>query len=391
MEPKLALVYNSQSGNGMLGMGWSLSGLSAITRCPRTRAQDGVMGSVNFDINDRYCLDGQRLILVAGTYGLAGSEYRTEIDSYSKITAFGTAGNGVAYFEVKTKSGLTMEYGNTADSRIEAIKAPGSIAAWPSTTVQVWAQNKVTDVRGNYLTVIYDEDSANGAYYPKRMDYTGNASAGGSLPSVNSVQFIPSNAARLDSYKTYHAGAFSNTTRRMSNIQIYRGSMLVKDYRLEYAPQTSMLMPSQIATVRECDSNSQCQLPVGLRYGQDSSITTAEVTSGPYHTLSSTGYGPNWSLAPVEVNGDGKTDMVAYHIGSGAGVHFRTFLSSGDGTYTAGTHSAPFTSGYGYGWSMTPMDVNGDGRTDLVAYYIGVNGGIRIQAFSLQWRWNLCR
>jgi hypothetical protein len=167
MEPKLALVYNSQSGNGMLGMGWSLSGLSAITRCPRTRAQDGVMGSVNFDINDRYCLDGQRLILVAGTYGLAGSEYRNEIDSYSKITAFGTAGNGVAYFEVKTKSGLTMEYGNTADSRIEAIKAPGSIAAWPSTTVQVWAQNKVTDVRGNYLTVTYDEDVVNGAYYPR--------------------------------------------------------------------------------------------------------------------------------------------------------------------------------------------------------------------------------
>ncbi|EJL83318.1 virulence plasmid B protein, partial [Polaromonas sp. CF318] len=66
MEPKLELAYNSQGGNGLLGMGWSLSGLSAIGRCPRTMAVDGVRGGVNLDMNDRYCLDGQRLILVSG-------------------------------------------------------------------------------------------------------------------------------------------------------------------------------------------------------------------------------------------------------------------------------------------------------------------------------------
>ncbi len=141
MEPKLALVYNSQGGNGLLGMGWSLEGLSAITRCPRTMASDGVRGSVNFDLNDRYCLDGQRLILVSGVEGTAGAEYRTERESYSKIVAYGSTGNGPAYWVVKTKAGLTMEYGNTEDSRIEAVKAPGSNASWPTTTVRVWANN----------------------------------------------------------------------------------------------------------------------------------------------------------------------------------------------------------------------------------------------------------
>src|SRR6185369_11477817 len=119
MAPQLALSYNSQAGNGLLGVGWSLSGLSAITRCPRTMAQDGYRGGVNYDLNDRYCLDGQRLILVAGTEGTSGAEYRTERESFSKITAYGSAGNGPAYFIVKTKAGLTLEYGNTADSRIE--------------------------------------------------------------------------------------------------------------------------------------------------------------------------------------------------------------------------------------------------------------------------------
>jgi hypothetical protein len=41
MEPKLSLNYNSQAGNGIMGMGWNLGGLSSITRCPQTRAQDG--------------------------------------------------------------------------------------------------------------------------------------------------------------------------------------------------------------------------------------------------------------------------------------------------------------------------------------------------------------
>src|SRR5262249_23593408 len=100
MEPKLSLVYNSQQGNAVLGMGWSLSGLSAITRCPRTLAQDGISGNVNYDWDDRFCLDGQRLIAISGVYGQDGTEYRTERESFSRIISYGVAGNGPAYFTV---------------------------------------------------------------------------------------------------------------------------------------------------------------------------------------------------------------------------------------------------------------------------------------------------
>ena len=40
----LALVYASRSGSGSVGVGWSIAGLSTITRCNRTWAQDGARG-----------------------------------------------------------------------------------------------------------------------------------------------------------------------------------------------------------------------------------------------------------------------------------------------------------------------------------------------------------
>src|SRR5690349_15177406 len=40
IEPKIGLSYNSMAGNGLLGVGWNVNGLSAITRCAQTVAQD---------------------------------------------------------------------------------------------------------------------------------------------------------------------------------------------------------------------------------------------------------------------------------------------------------------------------------------------------------------
>jgi hypothetical protein len=215
MLPSLSLAYSSQGGNGLLGVGWQLEGLPSIGRCARTVAQDGMRGSVNYDANDRFCMDGQRLIAITGTYGADGTDYRTEIESFAKIVSHGTAGTGPAWFEVKTKSGQILQFGNSADSRV---------LAQGKTTARDWAANKVSDTKGNYFTVTYINDTSNGQAYPSRIDYTGNNAAG--LAPYNSVRFVY-DSARPDAMLFYHAGSLQKTTVRLSNVQTYAGTTLV--------------------------------------------------------------------------------------------------------------------------------------------------------------------
>ena len=60
----------------------------------------------------------------SGTYG-ATAEYRTQLESFSRIRSFGTdPAKGPDYWEVRRKGGLILTYGNTPDAVIKAIVGP---------------------------------------------------------------------------------------------------------------------------------------------------------------------------------------------------------------------------------------------------------------------------
>ena len=308
MEPRLNLIYDSQSDNGSLGVGWSLSGLSSISRCAKARVADGESSSVNFVQTDRYCLNGQRLMLVSGTHGTAGAQYRTERESFSNITAYGSAGNGPAYFIEKTKAGLTIEYGNTTDSRIEA---------QGKTTPRAWAQNKVSDAKGNYLTASYTKDSTNGSYYANRIDYTGNATSSPVLSPSASVQI--SYQSRPDSETAYQAGSMVKLNQRVSNIKTFNGATLVKDYQLSY-DQSAHTNRSRLKTLTECDVSGNCLQPVSLTSPTVATALTQPMAAAIPETVSVSGQtvythaqaGGNMQIA--DFNGDGKMDYMWLHV-----------------------------------------------------------------------------
>ena len=309
MAPNLSLTYSSQSGNGILGMGWSLSGLSAIYRCPASIAQDGFKGGVNFDGNDRFCLDGQRLVAVKGSYAADATEYRTETESYTRIISYGSAGKGPASFKAWTKSGQIIEYGNTADSRIEA---------QGKATVRLWNVNKISDTKGNYIAASYTEDNANGEFYINRIDYTGNVAAG--VSPYASVQF--SYEARSDIESGYEVGSTIKNSKRISNINSYAGAALIKNYKLAYN-QGIATSRSRLQTFYECDGQSTCLSPITIAWKDSPGLTYVQKVAKVVD---------NWNGNYVwsgDFDADGKSDVLSFYRDN-----LITFFSNGDGTYS---------------------------------------------------------
>jgi hypothetical protein len=142
IQPQLAITYSSQAGNGLLGLGWNIAGFSSITRSGRNYYYDSNADDIDFDSGDRFELDGNRLNIISGTYGSNGSVYYTSNEVFSRVTAYGTASSGPQWFQVETKDGYIIEYGNTTDSRIEA---------QGRSNVVIWNINKIYDHRGNYI------------------------------------------------------------------------------------------------------------------------------------------------------------------------------------------------------------------------------------------------
>jgi hypothetical protein len=354
MVPSLSLSYNSQSGNGLLGMGWQLEGLPSLGRCPRTIAQDGVRGGINFDADDRFCLDGQRLMAISGAYGADGTEYRTEIESFAKVISRGTAGTGPAWFEVRTKTGQIMEFGNTADSRILAQGKP---------TARSWAVSKVSDTKGNFYTITYVNDAANGEAYPSRIDYTGNTAA--SLTPYNSVRFVYT-TDRPDKSTGYHAGSMVKSTVRMSKVQTYAGSSLVADYRLTYQQGTATGR-SQLASVTLCDGSGAC-LPA-------TSFTWQQSTSGAPNFITYTN-----PIPPADIdeggnfytgdwNGDGRADVLWHGPSSGRNhwiIH--EVAPGGNLTFSPYINLIPLAEIDDDG-QIFVGDWNGDGLSDIMFWW----------------------
>lgn len=66
VAPQMNLIYTS--GNGIAGYGWSLSGITSISRMGKTIEKDGEIRGIQLDYSDYYSFNGQRLILKSGEY-----------------------------------------------------------------------------------------------------------------------------------------------------------------------------------------------------------------------------------------------------------------------------------------------------------------------------------
>ncbi|MEM7621302.1 MAG: SpvB/TcaC N-terminal domain-containing protein, partial [Pseudomonadota bacterium] len=305
VQPKIALSYDSRAGNGLLGMGWSVTGLSQITRCATDNYLDNLanggvgVDGVDYDDNDKLCLNGQRLVSTGGAYGADGTEYRTVFASFSKVVSYGTAANGgPTHFKVWRKSGEIFEYGLTDNAR-EKRQSDQDIRAWHL--------SKISDVRGNYVEFSYHNDQAAGEFWISRIDYTGNAAQG--LAPYNHIDFVY--ATRPDPIKGNYAGDEVVRNQRLTNIKVYTGSELFQDYQLTYGAGATGR--SRITHLTQCANDGTCFKPTEFAWSGDGGDRIFHQSAVEL----SENIPNNWKVAASgDFNGDGRTDLYLYNARS---------------------------------------------------------------------------
>jgi RHS repeat-associated protein len=243
LVPNVSLNYSSGGGNGLLGLGWSLSAYGAISRCRQTEGVDGVAKPITWTNEDRFCLNGDRLLLVSGSYGVSGSTYKTEVDSFARITAVGGSTGHPDYFTVEYKDGMVETYGNTTDS----YNSKNQLSSSVSTTVLDWALSKRSDSASNKIVYNYVKDSDG-----QRLDSIDYA-FGSTTTRGAYLQFSYEN--RNDPISGYVAGYSYRTGKRLSGVKSYNGTTEIRSYVITYnqaSAYTTNDKLSRINKVQEC-------------------------------------------------------------------------------------------------------------------------------------------
>jgi RHS repeat-associated protein len=366
LAPQLALTYNSQRDNGMIGMGWALNGIENIARCNATQVSNGYTAPVTYTYRDRFCMAGMPLIAISGEYGYDGTEYRTTRDTWTRVISHGTCGQGPCWFSAQNKDGAELRFGFTTGASGSRILASGRTDG----AVRVWSQDRHTDLNGNWVALSYSNNAVLGEYYPVRIDYSGNDTTG--LAPQRAVTF--EYELRSDRITGYTGGSPFQILSRLTAIKTWVGTTLVKHITIGYATGTTTGR-SQVASIQECTGDSPSAatcLPATTftlsnpanGFSAGSTINTAQSTSSQL------------GLLTMDVNGDGKTDFVDAWQGSGK-LHLTTYLSAGR---NLGAGSSQSTSTDAGKLGVLGMDVNGDRRGDVVMP-VDLGGSLSLYAY----------
>ena len=303
MTPVLSLEYRHRTKGGLLGVGWSIGGLSQITRCARTVAQDGVAAPPLRTTEDRFCLDGQRLVIVNDViYAALNAEYRTEIESFARIRAIPGSNNGPAYFTVEAADGRIYEYGATTDSRIDGTPGPSMNGA------RAWALNRIRDRAGNVIDFRYTEESGSNAFRIASIQYNANPTAG--VAPSHQVSFYYENRPNSEVDSGYVANMPVRQVVRLDRIDVTYNGAVIRRYDLAYEAALSSSGRSRLASVKECGAGGVDCLSATTFEWQDGAPGFSAVTAFPAQLPGPAAIpaGQSWNLA--DINGDGRNDYL---------------------------------------------------------------------------------
>lgn len=376
MVPNLSLVYNSQSGQGIAGHGWDLSGLSNIHRCPRERTTDGVHRSLDMgplispsradEDTDGFCLDGKRLFLRSGDDFKAVYTYEAELSDLTVITYYQRENRFTAF----TKSGETRNYGSRQRVSLTERDHPVDV---------IWPLDRVVDTWGNYFDLVYNDSKgdfeARGLLLTD-VYYTGHL-IGENQPEVaqpfEHVTFSYELSSALDQVRFVRfRGATLPKIYWLKAITTSAGA-----YELVYSHDSTGLIPAELSVITYCATGgTPCAEPLQFQwddndYGWDLTSNWALPTSIKTTTSKEGWFFPRYvrrysGSQFVDLDGDGRADLVRLH----GSYENATWRNTGTGwvaapeAWTIPEGKLVNSNGQAEGSMFADMDA--DGRPDFV-------------------------
>jgi len=381
-QPQLSLVYSTGNGNSPFGLGWGIS----IPGVERKTSK----GIPRYQGQDTFILSGAE-DLIPVVVGDDFIQYRPRTEGlFAIIRHFQYPDDNLNYWEVKSKDGLISYYGQRETDRLDL---PATIFDPDNPTkLFSWKLTETIDPFGNKIRYEYAQDlntepsrQWNQLYLNniKYIDYLDNQ---GDESFLAEVTFAYED--RPDAYSTYNAGFETRTTKRCHHITVKTTTdqeRTVRTYELGYTPGELNLV-SLLTTVAVIGHNEEAPPgtlqeerlpPLQFNYtpfepiGQ--SFIPIEGSDFPAQSLSD----PNTEL--VDLTGNGLPDILQMN-----GL-IRYWQNLGDGRFDLPRIMENAPAGLTLANpNVQFMDVNGEGKADLVVTQPGLAGYFPTK-FNAEW------
>jgi len=256
MAPELAIQYNSEGGNGWLGLGWDLPlpfvGIETRWGVPRYDA----------DLEtETYTLSGAQLFPVAHRQELisrtADKIFHQRIEgAFRKIVRFGN--NPKEYWwEVTEKDGTRYAYGGDRNTGVDN----NAVLKDQDGNIGHWALREVRDLNDNFIRydylIVENTGIPNGSVpgqqlYLDKITYTGHGNSAGKY-TVRFIRDRPNDARRLDVIINARLGFKQVTADLLREIRITFEDKPVRNYLLNY--QEGAFYKSLLSEIIEFDQD----------------------------------------------------------------------------------------------------------------------------------------
>lgn len=296
MQPQIGIAYNSQAGNGLVGLGCNLFGLSVITRGTRSIWYDDVASGTTYGRDDAFFLDGQRLIEQENIAGCDSAVYCLESSPYTRIVLYGRNASyqNLMWFEVTTPDGTKSKY----DIKQTYVKNA-------TVKVNTWFISSVTNAVGNSAYYLYTY--ADNYLYPNEISY-----------GQNTIEFTYE--ARPDTMFFSLEGNPGYIGRRLKTIKTKTNNSVYREYTLNYTTGDATATGfSHLRTVTVKNGAGDTMNPISFEweYLKQFNTTSENLNVSLKQTTQMVTFTNGFELMSADLNGDGVSDVIQHaHVGS---------------------------------------------------------------------------